>query len=77
MKEEYDEAEFSSSIERIETLYSKYMQFEEYTFKAEEEQYSEFLIEWQKRQTCAIAAGFSYSDLMLAFKLLKNSSLES
>jgi len=77
MKEEYDEAEFSSSIERIETLYSKYMQFEEYTFKAEEEQYSEFLIEWQKRQTCAIAAGFSYSDLMLAFKLLKNSCLES
>jgi len=59
----------------FETLYQKYQEFEDYNFKAEEQEYSEFLTEWQKRQTSASEAGMAYPNLILAFKLLRNSCL--
>jgi len=58
-----------------ESLYRTFLEFEEYTYKAEEQKYSEFLMEWQQRQTSASEGGLTYPNLILAFKLLRNSCL--
>jgi len=59
----------------FETQFLSYSRFEKYSFKAEDQSYSEFLTEWYKRQKAALDTGLNYPDLMLAFKLLRDSCL--
>jgi len=60
----------------VDSLYSSYVHFEEYTYQIEDQKYCDFLSEWLNRQKKATEAGFIYSDFILAFKLLRNSCLE-
>ncbi|XP_023334635.1 zinc finger protein 425 isoform X1 [Eurytemora carolleeae] len=61
----------------LEETWVKYSHFEEFFFNEEDTDFSDFLDEWQIRLTSALDAGISYSESVLAFKLLKNSNLDA
>jgi len=60
----------------FQSWYNAYLSFEDCWYQEEEQSFPEFLTEWQDRLQPVHEMGEVYSDLALAFKLLKNAGVD-